>query len=198
MMPELNRWMLVGLGNPGRKYELTRHNVGFMVIDRFAEENRISMTQTKFESRIGLGVIHDQKIILAEPQGFMNLSGPPILRLSTYFGVTYEHILVIHDDIDLIFGQIKIKAKGGHGGHNGIRSIMDAFGCGDFPRIRIGIGRPGEKVDVTDHVLGRFFSEEIHEIQQILKNASDAAKLILDKGITQGMNLFNKKNLLNV
>jgi peptidyl-tRNA hydrolase, PTH1 family len=198
-MTELNRWMIVGLGNPGRKYELTRHNVGFMVIDRIAEANRIPMTQKKSESRIGLGVIHDQKVILAKPQAFMNLSGPPVLRLSTYLGVTYEHILVIHDDIDLIFGQIKIKTKGGHGGHNGIRSIMDAFGCGDFPRIRIGIGRPGEKVDVTDHVLGRFFSEEIQEIQQILKNASDAAMLILDKGITQGMNLFNKKpfKLLN-
>ncbi|MCU0598564.1 MAG: aminoacyl-tRNA hydrolase, partial [Desulfobacterales bacterium] len=101
--------------------------------------------------------------------------------------------LVIHDDIDLLFGQIKIKAKGGHGGHNGIRSIMDAFGCGDFPRIRIGIGRPGAQVDVTDHVLGKFFPEEIQEVQPVLRNASDAAILIINKGITQGMNLFNKK-----
>jgi peptidyl-tRNA hydrolase, PTH1 family len=198
MMPELNRWMLVGLGNPGRKYALTRHNVGFMVIDRIAEENRIPLTQKKFESIIGLGGIHDQKVILAKPQAFMNLSGPPVFRLSTYFGVKYEHILVIHDDIDLIFGQIKIKGKGGHGGHNGIRSIMDAFGCGDFPRIRIGIGRPGAEIGVTDHVLGKFFPEEIKWVHPLLKNASDTAKLILDKGITQGMNLFNKKNLLNV
>ncbi len=181
MMPELNRWMLVGLGNPGRKYAPTRHNVGFMVIDRLAEANRIPMTQNKFESLIGLGEIEEKKVILAKPQAFMNLSGPPVLRLATYFGVSYEQILVIHDDIDLLFGQIKIKAKGGHGGHNGIRSIMDAFGCGDFPRIRIGIGRPGAQVDVTDHVLGKFFPEEIKEVQPVLKNASDAAILIINK-----------------
>jgi PTH1 family peptidyl-tRNA hydrolase len=192
-MPELNRWMLVGLGNPGRKYAPTRHNIGFMVIDRIAETSRIPMTQNKFESLIGLGEIEEKKVILAKPQAFMNLSGHPVLRLSNYFGVTYEHMLVIHDDIDLLFGQIKIKAKGGHGGHNGIRSIMDAFGCGDFPRIRIGIGRPGAQVDVTDHVLGKFFPEEIQEVQPVLRNASDAAILIINKGITQGMNLFNKK-----
>jgi peptidyl-tRNA hydrolase, PTH1 family len=199
MMTELNRWMIVGLGNPGRKYERTRHNVGFMVIDRIAEANRIPMAQKKFESLIGLGAIDDKKVVLVKPLSFMNLSGQPIMRLSTYFGVTYEHILVIHDDIDLMFGQIKIKAKGGHGGHNGIRSIMDAFGCGDFPRIRIGIGRPGAEVDVTDHVLGKFFPEEIESVQPLLKNASDAALLILSKGITQGMNQFNKKpfKLLN-
>lgn len=187
--------MLVGLGNPGRKYAPTRHNVGFMVIDRIAEINRIPMTQKKFESLIGFGEIEDKKVILAKPQAFMNLSGPPVLGLSSYYGMTYERILVIHDDIDLIFGQIKIKAKGGHGGHNGIRSIMDAFGCGDFPRIRIGIGRPGAQVDVTDHVLGKFFPEEIQEVRPVLKNASDAAILIINKGITQGMNLFNKKPL---
>jgi PTH1 family peptidyl-tRNA hydrolase len=187
--------MLVGLGNPGRKYELTRHNVGFMVIERIADENRIPMSQKKFESLVGQGVIADTKVILVKPQAFMNLSGTPVLRLSTYFGVTYDHILVIHDDIDLIFGQIKIKMKGGHGGHNGIRSIMDAFGCGDFPRIRIGIGRPGAEVGVTDHVLGKFFPEEIEYVQPLLKNASDAAMLIVDKGITKGMNQFNKKPL---
>jgi peptidyl-tRNA hydrolase, PTH1 family len=198
-MPELNRWMLVGLGNPGRKYVHTRHNVGFMAIDRIADENRIPMAQNKFESLIGLGIAHDKKVILAKPQAFMNLSGPPVLRLATYFGVSYEHILVIHDDIDLIFGQIKIKAKGGHGGHNGIRSIMDAFGCGDFPRVRIGIGRPGAEVDVTDHVLGKFFPEEIQKVQPLLKYAADAALLILNQGIIQGMNQFNKKTfkLLN-
>jgi len=191
--------MLVGMGNPGRKYETTRHNVGFMVIDRIAEEHRIAMTQNKFDSRIGLGVVRDQKVILAKPQAFMNLSGPPVLRLSTYFGVKFDHILVIHDDIDLIFGQIKIKGKGGHGGHNGIRSIMDAFGCGEFPRIRIGIGRPGVDVDVTDHVLGKFYPEEIESVQPLLNNAADAAMLILNQGIIKGMNQFNKKpfKLLN-
>jgi PTH1 family peptidyl-tRNA hydrolase len=153
------------------------------------------MTQKKFECLMGLGAIDGQTVILAKPQAFMNLSGPPVSRLAAYFNVTHEHLLVIHDDIDLFFGQIKIKAKGGHGGHNGIRSMIDAFGCGDFPRIRIGIGRPGGETDVTDHVLGKFFPEEIESVKSLLKNAADAALVILNQGIPQGMNQFNKKPL---
>jgi PTH1 family peptidyl-tRNA hydrolase len=197
-MPESYRWIIAGLGNPGRSYALTRHNVGFMVIDRLAETAGIPMTHKKFESLIGSGSIEHTNVILVKPQAFMNVSGPPIQRLSSYFSVPYEHILVIHDDIDLNFGQLKLKMKGGHGGHKGIKSIMDAFGCGDFPRIRIGIGRPGAEVEVTDHVLGRFYPEEAELVQPTLKAASDAAMMIINKGITQGMNHFNKKNLINI
>ena len=192
-MPEFNRWLVAGLGNPGREYAKTRHNVGFMVLDRLAEKNGIGLTQNKFKNKFGVGDIQEAKVILAKPQAFMNLSGPPVHQLSSYFNITPEHILVIHDDIDLVFGQIKIKTKGGHGGHNGIKSIINALGCGDFPRIRIGIGRPETKDDVTDHVLGKFSSEEIELIQAILKKVEDAAMMILTRGVTQGMNNFNKK-----
>ncbi len=194
-MPALNQWMIAGLGNPGRKYTATRHNIGFRVMDRMAEENRISITQKKFEALMGMGIIGDQHVILVKPQAYMNRSGEPLFRLSDYFGMTYDRILVIHDDIDLLFGQIKIKAKGGHGGHNGIRSIMDAFGTGEFPRIRVGIGRPGEHIDVTDHVLGKFFPAEHEMVQGIVQNAADAAVFIIHRGITQAMNQFNKKPL---
>lgn len=188
--------MIVGLGNPGRKYEPTRHNVGFMVIDRLAEKYNISLSHKKFDCLFGTGTIDEVKVLLVKPQAYMNRSGPPIFGLSAYYNISHEQILVIHDDIDLILGQLKIKAKGGHGGHNGIKSIIDAFGCGDFARIRIGIGRPyAEEIDVTDHVLGRFFPEEIGLIQPVLNNAEDAAVVIISTNITQGMNQFNKKNL---
>jgi PTH1 family peptidyl-tRNA hydrolase len=126
----------------------------------------------------------------------MNLSGLPVKKLADFFKITSEDMLIIHDDIDLAFGRLKIKKKGGHGGHNGIRSLMDALGGGDFERLRIGVGRAGDGAGVTDHVLGTFSIEETEILSRIIAQARDAVVTILCKGVKVGMNLFNSKNLM--
>jgi PTH1 family peptidyl-tRNA hydrolase len=180
-MPANEPILVVGLGNPGKKYEGTRHNAGFMVLDRIAQDSGISLNKAKFDAVFGRGAIENIDVILAKPMAFMNRSGPPVL--------------VIHDDIDLAFGRIKIKEKGGHGGHNGIRSIMDAFGGGDFSRLRIGVGRSEAGESVTDHVLGRFSADKAEMLSRIISGARDAAVEILCSGTRAGMNLFNGKDL---
>lgn len=188
-------WLIAGLGNPGREYAKTRHNIGFMVIDRLAEKFNISLNQKKFDNLFGLGEIDGTKVILTEPMAFMNRSGPPILQLAKYYKLTFDHVLVIHDDIDILFGNLKIKTKGGHGGHNGIRSIIGASGNGEFPRIRIGIGRPDTHIDVTDHVLGKIAKEEIKHLETVLTSAAQAAQAIINKGLTLSMNMFNRNGV---
>jgi len=184
-------WLIAGLGNPGRRYQNTRHNVGFMVIDRLAEKYKITLSEKNHDSLVGAGIIEDFPVILTQPQRYMNLSGEPVARLAAYAGLPPDRILVIHDDIDIILGKLKIKTKGGHGGHNGLKSIVAAVGSGDFPRIRIGIGRP-DAADVTDHVLGRFNAEEARMITPILECAQEAVKTILCKGLIEAMNQFHK------
>ncbi|MCD6586344.1 MAG: aminoacyl-tRNA hydrolase [Desulfobacteraceae bacterium] len=185
-------WMIAGLGNPGREYARTRHNIGFMVIEHLAEKYNISLTQKKFDTHFGLGEMEKIKVILAEPMAYMNLSGPPIMQLAKYYKLALDHILVIHDDIDLLFENLKIKAKGGHGGHNGLRSIIGVAGDNAFPRIRIGIGRPDTHIDVTGHVLGKFAAEEIKRLDPVLNCAVEAAHTIITKGVTLSMNRFNR------
>ena len=152
--------LVVGLGNPGKAYEDTRHNAGFMAADQIAQDFNISLNKTKFDTVFGRGWIGDVDLLLAKPMAFMNRSGPPLQKLAHYFRIPGEDMLVIHDDIDLAFGRLKIKEKGGHGGHNGLRSIMDAFGGGNFVRLRIGVGRSEAGESVTDHVLGRFSADK--------------------------------------
>jgi PTH1 family peptidyl-tRNA hydrolase len=188
-------WLIAGLGNPGREYAKTRHNIGFMVIDRLAEKFNISLNQKKFDNLFGLGEIDGTRVILTQPMAFMNRSGPPILQLAKYYKLTFDHVLVIHDDIDILFGNVKIKAKGGHGGHNGIRSIIGSSGYNEFPRIRVGIGRPDTQMDVTDHVLGKFEKHETEECDTILTLAAEAAQKIINKGLTLSMNTFNRNGV---
>ncbi len=187
--------MIAGLGNPGRKYARTRHNIGFMVIEHLVKKYDISLTQKKFDSHFGLGDIENVKIILAKPMAFMNRSGSPIMQVAKYFKLELKHILVIHDDLDILFGNIKIKAKGGHGGHNGLRSITGVAGSNEFPRIRIGIGRPDTHIDVTGHVLGKFATEEIKRIDPVLNCAVEIAHTIITKGVTLSMNKFNRNDV---
>ncbi len=188
-------WIIAGLGNPDRKYARTRHNIGFMVIDRIAQEHGILLTQKKFDTLFGVGKIEGIRVILTEPMAYMNRSGPPITQLAKYYKLKLDHILVIHDDIDILFGNLKIKAKGGHGGHNGLRSIIDASGSGEFPRIRVGIGRPGTHIDVTDHVLGKFAEIETKHLDPVLSGAAKAAQTIIKKGVTLSMNRFNRNGV---
>jgi PTH1 family peptidyl-tRNA hydrolase len=183
--------LLVGLGNPGKSYGDTRHNLGFMVLDQLADEYAIPVSKTKFDTVFGRGRIQGNDVFLVKPQAYMNRSGMPTRRLADYYGISSEDIIVVHDDIDLMFNRLKIKQKGGHGGHNGIKSLMNAFGGGDFARVRMGIGRSGDERDVADHVLGKFLPEERKSLERFVTRAREAVVTILCDGIKRGMNQFN-------
>ena len=194
-MPPNSLKLVVGLGNPGKNYQDTRHNAGFMVVDKIAQDFNIAFNSRKFDSAFGRGRVEDREVLLAKPMAFMNRSGPPVQKLAHYFRIQCEDMLVIHDDIDLAYGRLKIKEKGGHGGHNGIRSLMDAFGGGDFVRLRIGVGRSETGEGVTGHVLGRFSAEQSQLLARIISNARDAVVTVLSQGTKVGMNLFNGMDL---
>jgi PTH1 family peptidyl-tRNA hydrolase len=193
--PNVNLRLVVGLGNPGGRYENTRHNAGFMIADKIARDFNISFDKRKFGCVFGRGFVEDVEVILAKPMAFMNRSGPPIQMLAHFFRIQSKEMVVIHDDIDLVFGRLKIKEKGGHGGHNGLRSLMDAFGEGDFVRLRIGVGRSEFGDSVTDHVLGRFSGQNAELLARIISGGRDAVVTILCKGTKAGMNFFNGKDL---
>jgi PTH1 family peptidyl-tRNA hydrolase len=186
---------VVGLGNPGKSYQLTRHNAGFMVADKIAQDFNIPFLNKKFDTVYGRGFIEDIEVLLVKPMAYMNRSGPPVQQLARYYRTQREDMLVIHDDIDLAYGRLKIKEKGGHGGHNGIRSLMDAFGGGDFVRLRIGVGRSEEGKGVTGHVLGDFSAEQSQVLTRIIAGSRDAVVTVLSQGTKVGMNLFNGKDL---
>jgi PTH1 family peptidyl-tRNA hydrolase len=187
--------LVAGLGNPGKSYHDTRHNAGFMVADKIAQDFNIEINNRKFDLVFGRGFVDGVEILLAKPLAFMNRSGPPLQKLAHYFRIQCKDMLVIHDDIDLAYGRLKIKEKGGHGGHNGIRSLMDAFGGGDFVRLRIGVGRSAAGDDVTGHVLGKFSAQQSQLLTRIITGARDAVVTVLSQGTKVGMNLFNGKDL---
>ena len=192
-MPSQRLSLVVGLGNPGAAYEQTRHNAGFMVADELAGKFDIGFDKRKFDTVFGRGYIEREPVVLAKPMAFMNRSGLPVRSLADYFKISSAAVLVIHDDIDLAFGRLKIKEKGGHGGHNGIRSLIDAFGSDDFVRLRIGVGRSGFDISVSDHVLSKFSGQENESLAQIIATARNAVVTILCKGTKAGMNQFNPK-----
>ena len=194
-MPRNKLKLVVGLGNPGNVYRHTRHNIGFMVADKIALDFNISLNKKKFDTVFGRGFIENTEVLLAKPMAFMNRSGPGVQKLAHYYRIQCKHMLVIHDDIDLAYGRLKIKEKGGHGGHNGIRSLMAAFGRGDFVRLRIGVGRSEAGGGATGHVLGRFSTEQSQILNRIITSARDAVVAVLSQGTKVGMNLFNGKIL---
>ena len=186
--------LVAGLGNPGAPYHKTRHNAGFMVIDDLAGHFSIGLgQQNKFKAEFGRGTIGEDKVILVKPQSYMNQSGPPIRKVADFFKTAVRDIIVIHDDIDVVFGNVKIKEKGGDGGHRGLKSLRDTLGGDAFIRLRIGVGRPIGQMSVTDHVLGRFNPEEQRVLYQVIERARDAVAVILNGGVREAMNLFNNK-----
>jgi len=194
-LPQKRMRLIVGLGNPGSQYENTRHNAGFMVVDKLAGEFGISVNKNKFDVRYGRGAIEGHEVMLAKPMAFMNRSGWPVQKLAAYFKINSKDLMVVHDDIDLAFGRLKIKEKGGHGGHKGLQSIMNAVGEDEFVRLRIGIGRSEAGGSVSDHVLAPFFGDESKQLDSVLIYARDAVVTILTEGSKVGMNRFNEKDL---
>lgn len=181
--------VIYGLGNPGRRYEQTRHNVGFMVVDHLASKWGIPLKKNKADVVFGAGVVSGVKSMLAKPQTFMNLTGVPLNPLSIH----PDDLIVIHDDMDIPLGQVRVKTGGGTGGHKGLNSIKGALGTGDFTRIRFGIGRPPAEWDPSDYVLGRFAKEDHDLVQEQIVRASEAVELCLKGEVTKAMNLFNKR-----
>ncbi len=192
-MPTGKLHCVAGLGNPGDKYKGTRHNVGFAVVDAISSAYDIGLNKKKFDAIYGKGLVKDKEVILVKPQSYMNRSGGAIQKLLAYYKISLQDMLVIHDDIDLTFGRIKIKVKGGHGGHNGVRSIMDVCGNNEFIRVRVGIGRSERGDSVTDHVLGRFRQADEGRLDQIVARSRDAVITILCEGTKEGMNRYNER-----
>ncbi|MGM0214664.1 aminoacyl-tRNA hydrolase [Enterococcus sp. AZ109] len=183
--------MIVGLGNPGKKYENTKHNVGFMAVDQLAKDQGVIFKKHTFEAEIADFFINGEKVLLVKPLTFMNESGRAVGPLMTYFGVYPEELVVIHDDLDLALGKLRLRQKGSAGGHNGLKSIISHLKSQEFNRIKIGIGRPTGKT-VVNHVLSPFSKEEQSEVLSCVDRASEAAAFFIESNdFIQTMNRFN-------
>jgi peptidyl-tRNA hydrolase, PTH1 family len=184
--------LIVGLGNPGKQYENTRHNIGFEVIEELAREFTIPLDQSKHKGLYGIGFHKGQKILLLKPLTYMNLSGESIRAVIEYYDIKQEDLLVIYDDLDLPVGKIRLRQKGSAGGHNGIKSTVAHLGTQQFNRIRIGIDRPESGMSVPDYVLGRFRKDEQDVVMEAIKKSAEACQAWLEKPFLQVMNDFNQ------
>lgn len=187
-------YIIVGLGNPGTAYAGTRHNIGFDTITALADRYNISVDTRKHKALIGKGVIEGNKVILAMPQTFMNLSGESVRELADYYKIDLEtELIVVYDDISLDVGNLRLRGKGSAGGHNGIKNIISHLGTNVFQRIKIGVGEKPKGWDLADYVLGRFSREEEPVIREVLKTAVEACGVIMNEGMDTAMNRFNAK-----
>lgn len=184
--------IIVGLGNPGKEYEHTRHNAGFDALDKLADKYDITIKTKKFQALIGDGVINGKRVILMKPQTFMNLSGNAVHEIANFYNLTSDDFIVIYDDIDLDVGSIRVRAKGSAGGHNGIKSIIANLDD-KFNRVRIGVGAKKENSDLVNHVLGQISKADKAEFDEALDKAVAAVEEILANGITSAMNKYNEK-----
>ena len=185
-------WLIVGLGNPGKDYERTRHNAGFRAIDILADKLGCRIDKGKFQGLYGQTVYGGKKVYLLKPLTYMNLSGRSVLQLSAYFNIPPQRIIVLFDDISLAPGRLRIRADGSAGGHNGIKSIISEVGSQNFPRVKIGVGsKPNPEFDLADWVLSTFSAKEEKDLQFALSNAADAALCVIDHGVPESANRFN-------
>ena len=182
--------IIVGLGNPGKKYDATRHNIGFEAIDMLAKRNNIEVKKLKHKALCGEGTIGGNKVLLVKPQTFMNLSGQSLLDIVQFYKVDPKNIVVLYDDIDIPVGTLRIREKGSSGTHNGMKSIIYLLQTDQFPRIRIGVGKP-QFGDLADYILGRFPKEEIPTMLETLERASQAVETLVKDGIAVSMNRYN-------
>jgi PTH1 family peptidyl-tRNA hydrolase len=190
-------WLIAGLGNPGKKYERNRHNVGFRVLDELCRRHDLGPLKDKFGGLTGGGQIARQRVAVVKPMKYMNLSGFAVSQAVQFYGVAPAELIVVHDEIDLPFGRLRLKAGGGHGGHNGLRHIVQQLGHSDFLRVRVGVGKPeredGQAAEgrVANHVLSDFPAEMDRDVDDLIGRASDAVEAIVDRGIRAAMNEFN-------
>lgn len=187
-------YIIIGLGNPEPEYSNTRHNMGFDVINKLAKENDISLNRTKFNAIYGTGIIEGEKVILIKPQTFMNNSGESVIEFVNFYKEPLENVIVIYDDMDTDVGTIRIRAKGGPGSHNGMKSMVSCLNSENFSRIRIGIGRPSGEYDRIDYVIGQIDEEEKKILEQGQNEAVEAIKYWIKNGIDNTMNKYNKNS----
>ena len=184
-------YVIAGLGNPGKKYENTRHNAGFDTIDFLADRCGIRVTENAFRGLLGKGVISGEKVILVKPQTFMNLSGECVGPLLNYYKVEPSHFIVIYDDISLDPGMIRVRGKGSAGGHNGMKSLIQHLGTQEFPRVRIGTGAKPPQMDLADYVLGHYSAEDEPKMAAAFRDGGEAAVMLMTDGLEAAMNHFN-------
>lgn len=188
--------LITGLGNPGSRYAGTRHNIGFMVAERLAHAHGVALKKKGHQGLYGVGRVAGLEATILLPQTYMNLSGASVGSACGSLGIGAVDLIVIHDDIDLPFGVLKIRTGGGHGGHNGIRSIREVLGTGDFIRVKVGVGRPEAGGDVAGHVLRAFSAEERAQLDNVVDNSARAVEAILVQGVSAAMNEFNNRDIL--
>lgn len=187
-------YIVAGLGNPGREYDMTRHNIGFEAIDYIADNKNVKVNKLKYKALYGETKIGTEKVYLVKPQTYMNLSGESIREFCSFFKVPPENVIIINDDISLDTGKIRIRAKGSAGGHNGLKSIIYQLNSDNFPRIRIGVGAPKhEDYELADYVLGRFSKDEIPVLEDAIVKTAKAVEEIIKNNIDSAMNKFNSK-----
>lgn len=185
--------LIVGLGNPGKEYEKTRHNIGFEVVDALSAEWNIPLNQAKHKGLYGVGHVNGKKVVLLKPLTYMNLSGESISAIINFYKINIEDLVVLYDDLDLAVGKIRLRQKGSAGGHNGIKSTIAHMGTQEINRIRIGIGRPQVSMPITNYVLGKFQDEEWVEMKDVMNKCVKACEDFLDKPFLQVMNSYNQK-----
>ena len=187
----INHYLIIGLGNPGREYELTRHNIGFLAIDHLAKRWGVEVNKYKLKALMGEYRKPHEKVILVKPQTFMNLSGNAVRSFFQFYKPTIDQMLVIFDDLDLPFGSIRIRKSGGSSGQKGMNSIIEQLGTEEFPRIRVGIGRPPGKMNSVDFILNKFRNSENKDLELILDKCADAVECFIENGIETTMNRYN-------
>ena len=183
--------IIVGLGNPGMKYAGSRHNTGFAALTQLADRYRISLNKKELKSITGHGTIEGERVVLAMPQTFMNLSGEAVQPLLHFYKCTAADLIVLYDDCELDAGRLRIREKGSAGGHNGMKSIIASLGTEEFPRVRIGVGKKPEGWDLADYVLGRFPAEELPVMREACEKAGDAVRMIISEGVAKAQNMYN-------
>ena len=185
--------LVVGLGNPGTRYRLTRHNLGFMVVDALAERWRISVGGRRHDAELGTGEIETSRVVLAKPQTFMNASGESVAKLRRLYRLDPSDILAVYDDLDLPLGKVRLRGDGGAGGHNGVASLISILGKG-FPRLRVGIGRPPGGADPVGFVLEPFGAAELHTVRDVIGRAADGVESWVRNGLEPTMNVLNRRD----
>ena len=189
-----NVYIVVGLGNLGKQYDNTRHNIGFDVINHLAKKLSIDVNKLKFKAYIGEGRVGSKKVVLVKPQTYMNLSGESVREIIDWYKIDLDKLIVIYDDVDIDFAKVRVRPKGSSGTHNGMRSIIHQIQSDEFPRIRMGIGRPPARFKLADFVLGKFTKEEQKDMDESKKHAGKCVESIISDGVDATMNKFNKKS----